>query len=43
MPADSPRPTSPFPDLSIKIRAFVTGWNNRATPFAWTKTPDQIP
>jgi hypothetical protein len=29
-------------DLTTKIRAFVTGWNNRATPFVWTKTPDQI-
>jgi hypothetical protein len=29
-------------DLTAKIRAFVTGWNNRATPFVWTKTPQEI-
>jgi hypothetical protein len=29
-------------DLTGKIRAFVTGWNNRATPSAWTKTPQEI-
>jgi transposase len=29
-------------DLTAKICAVVTGWNNRATPFAWTKTPQEI-
>ena len=29
-------------DLNAKIRAFITGWNNRAHPFTWTKTADQI-
>jgi transposase len=29
-------------DLNAKIRAFIDGWNNRAHPFAWTKTADQI-
>ena len=29
-------------DLITKIRAFINGWNDRATPFAWTKTPDQV-
>jgi len=29
-------------DLNTKIRAFITGWNDRSHPFAWTKTPDQI-
>jgi len=29
-------------DLNAKIRAFITGWNDRARPFAWTKTADQI-
>jgi transposase len=29
-------------DLTIKIRAFITGWNQRKHPFIWTKTPDQI-
>ena len=29
-------------DLTTKIRAFINGWNDRATPFVWTKTPDQI-
>jgi hypothetical protein len=26
----------------IKIRAFISGWNDRCQPFVWTKTPDQI-
>ena len=30
------------PDLNAKIRAFITGWNNRSPPFVWTKTADQI-
>jgi transposase len=29
-------------DLNAKIRAFITGWNDRAHPFTWTRTPDQI-
>jgi transposase len=29
-------------DLNAKIRAFIDGWNNRAPPFVWTKTADQI-
>jgi DDE superfamily endonuclease len=29
-------------DLMIKIRAFITGWNNRKHPFIWTKTPDEV-
>ncbi|WUK77150.1 IS630 family transposase [Kribbella sp. NBC_00359] len=29
-------------DLTAKIRAFITGWNDRSHPFAWTKTADQI-
>jgi transposase len=29
-------------DLNTKIRAFITGWNDRCHPFVWTKTADQI-
>lgn len=29
-------------DLTTKIRAFINGWNTRATPFVWTKTPEEI-
>ena len=29
-------------DLNTKIRAFIDGWNDRAHPFIWTKTADQI-
>jgi hypothetical protein len=29
-------------DLNAKIRAFVTGWNDRRYPFVWTKTADDI-
>ncbi|MEU4198345.1 IS630 family transposase [Kribbella sp. NPDC026611] len=29
-------------DLNTKIRTFITGWNDRSHPFAWTKTADQI-
>lgn len=25
-----------------KIRAFITGWNDRSHPFAWTKSPEEI-
>ena len=29
-------------DLMIKIRAFITGWNQRKHPFIWTKPADEI-
>ena len=29
-------------DLMLKIRAFITGWNQRKHPFIWTKPADQI-
>ena len=29
-------------DLNAKIRAFIDGWNDRAHPFVWTKTADEI-
>jgi hypothetical protein len=29
-------------DLNHRIRAFIDGWNQRAHPFTWTKTADQI-
>jgi transposase len=29
-------------DLMIKIRAFITGWNDRCHPFIWTKPANQI-
>ena len=29
-------------DLNTKIRAFITGWNDRAHPFVWTKTAEQV-
>ena len=29
-------------DLTGAIRAFIDGWNDRAHPFIWTKTADQI-
>ncbi len=29
-------------DLNLKIRGFIRAWNDRAHPFAWTKTADQI-
>ena len=29
-------------DLMIKIRAFIDGWNDRAHPFVWTKTADEL-
>jgi len=30
-------------DLNAKIRAFIDSWNtDRAHPFIWTKTADQI-
>jgi hypothetical protein len=30
------------PRPHTKIRAYIDGWNDRATPFTWTKTADQI-
>jgi transposase len=29
-------------ELTAAIKAFITGWNPRAHPFVWTKTPEQI-
>lgn len=29
-------------DLNTKLRAYIDGWNDRAQPFVWTKTADQI-
>jgi transposase len=29
-------------ELNTKIRAYIDGWNDRAHPFVWTKTADQI-
>ena len=29
-------------DLNAKLRAYIDGWNDRAHPFTWTKTADQI-
>jgi len=29
-------------DLMIKIRSFITGWNQRCHPFIWTKQADEI-
>lgn len=29
-------------DLNTKLRAYVDGWNERAHPFTWTKTAQQI-
>ena len=29
-------------ELNAKIRAFIDGWNERAHPFVWTKTADEI-
>ena len=29
-------------DLNAKIRAFITGWNDRKHPFVWTKTAEEI-
>lgn len=30
------------PELITAIEHFITGYNKRAQPFVWTKTPDQI-
>lgn len=29
-------------DLTRKIRQYINGWNDRAHPFTWTKTADEI-
>ena len=29
-------------DPNQKIQAFITGWNDRAHPFTWTKTATEI-
>jgi transposase len=29
-------------DLNTKIRAFIDGWNDRAHPFVWTKTAEEV-
>jgi hypothetical protein len=29
-------------DLNTKIRAFIDGWHDRAHPFVWTKTTEEI-
>ncbi|MFJ2618959.1 IS630 family transposase [Glutamicibacter sp. NPDC087344] len=29
-------------DLNAKIRAFISGWNQRKHPFVWTKTAEQV-
>jgi phosphinothricin acetyltransferase len=29
-------------DLTTAIRTYINGWNNRAHPFVWTKTADQV-
>lgn len=29
-------------DLNAKIRAFIEGWHDRAHPFVWTKTAEEI-
>jgi len=29
-------------DLNAKIRSFISGWNDRAHPFVWTKPADEI-
>lgn len=29
-------------DLNAKIRTYIDGWNDRAHPFTWTKTADDI-
>jgi len=33
---------SSIKDLNTKIRAFIDGWNDRAHPFVWTKTAEEI-
>jgi transposase len=29
-------------DLNAKIRVFIDGWNDRAHPFVWTKTAEEV-
>ena len=30
------------PELIAAIEHFIEGYNERAAPFVWTKTPDQV-
>ena len=30
------------PELIAAIKHYIAGYNNRARPFIWTKTPEQI-
>jgi transposase len=30
------------PDLNARLRAYIEGWNQRAHPFVWTKTAEEI-
>ncbi|VEH41640.1 Uncharacterised protein [Kocuria rosea] len=30
------------PELNKRIRAFITGWNDRCHPFVWTNTSIEI-
>jgi hypothetical protein len=29
-------------EVTTAIKKFITGWNDRARPFVWTKTADEI-
>ena len=31
-----------MPDLVTAIETYIDGWNDRAHPFIWTKTADEI-
>jgi hypothetical protein len=43
MPRGYPCQRSDWPrDLTTAIRIYINGWNNRAHPFGWTKTADEI-
>ena len=33
---------TPGSSLNAAIRQFITGWNDRAHPFVWTKTAEQV-
>ncbi|MEV7652431.1 hypothetical protein AB0P22_13535, partial [Kocuria marina] len=41
-PAPDRRRIGAVPELNKCIRAFVTGWNDRCHPFAWTNTSTEI-
>jgi hypothetical protein len=30
-------------ELNAKIRVFINGWNDRAHPFVWTKSAEEVP